>query len=246
MSYYDGEAGRYDETRGGDARADETASAILRLLPQSARVVLDVAGGTGIVGARLNRRVISLDRSAGMAAIAATRLPGRVILGDAAHLPVAGHSVDAVTAIWLLHLLGATTVAQVIAAAARVLRPGGTLVTTVDKAKAHYATDDDVAAVLALVWQATRQPATDYATTIAELADAHGLTAAGRTTFTGTGQGRSPAGWMDYLRTPASGWRARCGADRVAELCEQLASLPDQHRPRAAPTYHLVAFKANG
>jgi SAM-dependent methyltransferase len=220
-SYYDSEAAGYDGTRGGDARADEAATAILRLLPPSVRVVLDVVG---------------------MAAIAATRLPGQVILGDAAHLPLAGHSVDAVTAIWLLHLLDATTVAQVIAESARVLRPGGTFIATVDKAQAHYATDDDVAAVLAPVWQATRQPSTDHETRIAELAGAHGLTMTGRTTFTGTGQARSPAGWMDYLRSPTSGWLTRCDKDRVAELRGQLASLPDQHRPRTAPTYRLVAF----
>lgn len=48
-SYYDSEAHRYDSSRGGPARADAAAAAITRLLPPSARTVLDVAGGTGIV-----------------------------------------------------------------------------------------------------------------------------------------------------------------------------------------------------
>ncbi len=240
QSYYDSESPRYDRTRGGEARAAAAAAAILELLPSAARTVLDVAGGTGIVGARLGRRVISLDRSFGMATVAASRLPGRVVLGDAARLPVASHSVDAVTTVWLLHLLN--DAAEVIAGVARVLRPGGVFITTVDKSAAHYETEDDVGAVLGPVWRATHAPATDSLPTVTALADRHGLALVGETTFTGVGQARGPAGWIEFLADPMSGWLARCGADRVAELRKRLAALPDQTHPRSQPTYHLVAF----
>lgn len=173
MSYYDDEAVRYDATRGGAARAAAAAAAVESLLPDGARLVLDVAGGTGIVGSRLHRTVVSVDRSAGMSAFAATRLPGRVVLGDGTALPFADGSVDAVTAIWLLHLLDERNSARVVAEVARVLRPGGTFVTTVNKSAAHH--PDALA---------PRRPTDD----VARLTGM-GLAPVGRTTFTGIGQG---------------------------------------------------------
>jgi SAM-dependent methyltransferase len=246
-SYYDGAAVDYDRTRGGAPRAAAAAAAICRLLPSSARLVLDVAGGTGIVGARVNngdRRVITVDRSMGMATIAHSRLPGQVLLGDATRLPVAARSVDAVTIIWLLHLLDETESASVIEASARVLRPGGALITTVDKSESHY-TDNDIIDIIGPAWRATRRPPTDGLARITNLAATHGLTPAGRTTFTGFGQGRSPSQWRKHLADPMPGWPTRCPPDWLARLVSQLAALPDQHRPRTEPTYHLAAFTAS-
>jgi len=246
QSYYDSEATRYDQSRGGEARADAAADAIRRLLPTSARLVLDVAGGTGIVGARLDkpaRRVICVDRSVGMATIAATRLPNRVVRGDATQLPLATGSVDAVTTIWLLHLLDEKSSAEVLAEAARVLHPDGTLITTTDKSEAHYRAEDDVADVLGQPWRATRSPATDGWNRITELAASHGLAPVGRTTFTGLGQGRTPAQWQAHLKDPTSGWPNRCEPNQIADLCRRLAELPDQHRPRADPNYQLAAYE---
>lgn len=236
-SYYDSEARRYDASRGGPARADAAAAAIRELLPESAWTVLDVAGGTGIVGERLGRRVIAVDRSFGMASVAATRLPGHVVLGDATSLPFADGSVDAVTMIWLLHLLPAAV--DAIREVARVLRPGGTFVLTVNKADAHYATGDDVGAVLGPAWRATRPEPVDDLSSVTKLADEHGLVCTGETTFVGVGQGRSPARWTSFLRDPSSGWPGRCD---VTELCERLGALPDADRPRDDPVYHLVSF----
>lgn len=236
-SYYDSEAGRYDASRGGPARADAAAAAILELLPASAWTVLDVAGGTGIVGERLGRRVIAVDRSFGMASVAAGRLPGRVVLGDAAGLPFADGSMDAVTMIWLMHLLPDAVGA--IGEVARVLRPGGSFVLTVNKADAHYMTDDDIGTVLGPAWRAANPAPVDGRSSVTELAAERGLILAGETTFVGVGQGRSPAHWANYVRDPVSGWPDRCD---VTELCAQLGALPDQDRPREDPVYHLVSF----
>jgi ubiquinone/menaquinone biosynthesis C-methylase UbiE len=174
---YDREAACYDATRGGDARADAAADAIERLLPRAATSIADVACGTGIVTVRLvrpGRSVIGVDRSAGMAGVAAGRLPGRIALGDVTRLPLADGSVDAVTMVWLLHLLDGTGSAAAVAEAARVLRPGGTLITTVNKnGTARAGQTDDLERVV-------------------EIGGRFGLGLAGRTTFVGFGQGQSP------------------------------------------------------
>src|SRR5262245_31387006 len=139
MLDYDLEADRYDETRGGLPRAVAAAEAIARLLHTAeppGRVattrlhpVLDIAGGTGIVGSLVAARgfdVVVCDRSRGMLRLAATRCPGRVVTGDATRLPVGSGRVDAITLIWLLHLL--PDAAPVLAECARVLAPGGVLI----------------------------------------------------------------------------------------------------------------------
>ncbi|MDV9176533.1 SAM-dependent methyltransferase, partial [Streptomyces sp. W16] len=46
MLDYDKEADAYDATRGGEPRAAAAAEAVLGLVPQDARALLDVACGT--------------------------------------------------------------------------------------------------------------------------------------------------------------------------------------------------------
>lgn len=227
--YYEREASRYDRTRGGVPRASAAAAAVSSLLPGSAGVVLDIAGGTGIVGSRLGRSVVSLDRSFGMSSVAAGRLPGRVVMGDARFLPVADGSVDAVTAVWLLHLV--MDVGSVVSEVARVLRPGGSFVTTVDKAAAHYLTGDDVGSLLGPVYRAA---ATDAAGAVIELAGRCGLVVAGRGSFTGVGQGRSPAEWGAYLAEQGG---------YSEELLGAVAGLPDQDRRRGDPEFSVLGFR---
>ena len=224
MIHYDTEAVRYDATRGGEPRARAAADAVESLLPATAHVVLDVAGGTGIVGSKVNRRVFSVDRSTGMSAYAAHRMPGRVVVGDAGRLPFADHSVDAVTFVWLLHLLDEPASARVVGEAVRVLRPGGTLVTTVDKNTAHRETPDDLGGLLTPLRE---ERPTDGLARLTSM----GLTVVGRTTFTGFGQGRSPRQW---LRRGLPG-----------DVAAAVAALPDQDRPRAEPRYRLVSFSVD-
>ena len=172
--YYDREAAVYDESRGGAERARNAAVAVATLLPPGGRL-LDVAGGTGIVSAELaaqGRDVLVVDLSIGMLRLAGERLPGRVAATRADVLPVADVSVDAVTAIWVLHLLPPEVADRVVAEAARVLRPGGRLVTTVDKHRAHGRDGGDA----------------DHRERVLAVAARHGLRPAGETAFSGRSQ----------------------------------------------------------
>lgn len=140
---YNEEAERYDALRGGEPRAAEAASAVLGLLPEGTRTLLDLACGTGTVTRRLAAAgldVTGVDAAYGMLSRAAAQVPGRLVRADCRQLPFPDASFDAVSAIWLLHLLD--DAALVVAEAARVLRPGGVFVTTVDKAAAHDVRSD--------------------------------------------------------------------------------------------------------
>jgi ubiquinone/menaquinone biosynthesis C-methylase UbiE len=99
--------------------------------------LLDVATGTGGLpralaaqGARPGEAV-GLDCSASMLAVAAAHLPSgwSLLRGDAKRLPFADQSFDLVSACNLLHLLGPDDRLRVLSEMARVLRPGGRLVT---------------------------------------------------------------------------------------------------------------------
>ncbi|NED21562.1 class I SAM-dependent methyltransferase, partial [Streptomyces sp. SID9913] len=83
MLDYDEEAERYDASRGGEPRAGAAADAVLALLPDTTRDLLDVACGTGIVtrrfAARPGLRVTGVDLAPAMTRRAAARLPGAVV-----------------------------------------------------------------------------------------------------------------------------------------------------------------------
>ena len=180
-AYYDAEAPVYDETRGGSVRARAAAEAVLALAPRDG-LCLDVGGGTGIVGAELAARgltVVVTDLSHGMLQQARARLPGRVAVARADRLPLRDGSVDMVTALWLLHLLEPELADRVLAEAARVLRRGGTLVTTVDKDHAHgrdRRTDADAR---------DRRTDADARDRVVAVAARVALSPAGATSFTG-------------------------------------------------------------
>ncbi|MFD6494674.1 SAM-dependent methyltransferase, partial [Streptomyces sp. NPDC060188] len=80
MLDYDSEADRYDATRGGEPRAAAAADAVLTLVPDGARTLLDLACGTGIVTRRLaagrpGLRVLGAGAAHRMAPRAAARRP---------------------------------------------------------------------------------------------------------------------------------------------------------------------------
>jgi SAM-dependent methyltransferase len=243
MLDYDGEARLYDASRGGEARAAAAAEAVERLLPTGARTLVDVACGTGIVTRRLRapgRTVLGADRSPGMLAMASGRLPNAVVTGDATRLPLRPGSVDAVVLIWLLHLL--PDAAPLLAEAARVLRPGGVLITTVDKAAAAFRTGGDVAALVAPLLRTYEGTPTDRFDSVTELAARHGLRPAGDTAFSGAGQGLGPRHWRERIRAGRFAWTERADPARIDRLCRDLAELPDQESARPDPLYRLVAL----
>ncbi|GAA3801285.1 class I SAM-dependent methyltransferase [Streptomyces phyllanthi] len=244
MLDYDKEAERYDVLRGGEPRAEAAAEAVLSLVPEGAQRLLDVACGTGIVTRRLaaarpGTRVTGVDLTYAMACRAAARLPGAIVLGDSRRLPFPDGSFDAVTSVWLLHLVERPEDARaVIGECARVLRPGGVYVTTVDKAASHNV-GSDIDAVLA---SRPRRKALDAAGDVEEYAAGHGLLPAGRASFPGRGQGRSPRRALTDLRR---GWFVTLPpGDPLADgFAVRLAALPDQDRPRPDPEFSLRAFR---
>ncbi|MFF4501782.1 methyltransferase domain-containing protein [Streptomyces sp. NPDC001401] len=244
MLDYDKEAAAYDATRGGEPRAEAAADALLGLIPAGTERLLDVACGTGIVTRRLAAarpatRVTGADLTYGMARMAAGRLPGSVLLADSRRLPFRDGTFDAVTSVWLLHLLDEPEdVRAVVAECARVLRPGGVYVTTVDKAAAHDV-GSDIDAVLA---PRPRRPAPDAAPLVESYAAAHRLHPAGQARFPGRGQGRSPRRTAADLRR---GWFTQLppGAPLTERFVSGLEALPDQERPRADPEFSLRAFR---
>jgi SAM-dependent methyltransferase len=246
---YDREAVCYDATRGGDARADAAARAIetlLSLAAGEATRLADVGCGTGIVTVRLlrpGRSVVGVDQSAGMAAVAAGRLPGRIMLGNVTRLPLASGSVDVVTMIWLLHLLRAADVAAALAEAGRVLVPGGLLITTAGKNDAAFSGADDAAAIVAPVRARFGPGQTDRLDRVLAVGGRHGLALAARTSFAGLGQGVSPRRWRKRLAGDAMGWIGAAGREQVDALCAALADLPDQDRIRPDPVYQLAALR---
>ncbi|MFF9525643.1 class I SAM-dependent methyltransferase [Streptomyces achromogenes] len=244
MLDYEKEAGRYDALRGGEARAEAAARTVLDLIPPGPGRLLDVACGTGIVTRRLaaarpGLRVTGADLTPAMLRRAAARLPGRVVRADSRRLPFPDGTFDAVTTIWLLHLLDdPADLRAVLAECARVLRPGGVYVTTVDKAAAHNV-GSDIDAVLA---DRPRRPAADAPAVVTAEAARHGLRPAGHGSFRSPGQGRSPRRTIADLRR---GWFTLLppGEPRTEEFAARLAALPDQDRPRADPVFNVRAFR---
>ncbi|MEU3659913.1 methyltransferase domain-containing protein [Streptomyces sp. NPDC032940] len=243
MLDYDEEAERYDALRGGEPRAEAAARAVLSLVPPHAGGLLDVGCGTGLVTGRLaagraGLRVTGADLAPAMARRAAARLPGAVVLADSRRLPFGDGAFDAVSSVWLLHLAaGAEDVRTVVGECARVLRPGGVYVTTVDKGAAHNV-GSDIDAVLA-----ARPPSTarDAAERVESYARAHGLAPAGEARFTGHGQGRSPRSTVADLRR---GWFVTLppGSELAARFTARLEALPDQELARPDPVFTLRAF----
>jgi ubiquinone/menaquinone biosynthesis C-methylase UbiE len=101
---------------------------LARAVSATARVVLDLACGSGPMSrelARPGRMVVGLDRSEYELALAAEQDPGPWVQADALQLPFRDSSVDVVTS--SLGLVVVQPMSQVLSEVARVLRPGGVL-----------------------------------------------------------------------------------------------------------------------
>jgi SAM-dependent methyltransferase len=243
MLDYDVEAARYDATRGGVPRARAAARAVLALVPGQARTLLDVGCGTGLVTGLLARpglQVFGVDSAAGMVRSAAARIGGTVVRGNCHRLPFADESLDAVSAVWLLHLL--PDALTVVAECARVLRPGGVFVTTVDKDSGHDM-DSDIDALLA-PYRVRR--AYDAAPRVLAAACEHGLSRVGEARFTGHGQGRSPNRTAGDVSRGYFASALSMDEGQSLALAARLFELPDPDVPRADPVYRLLALRKTG
>lgn len=139
---YDLTAPRYDRIKQFDPDSESflvTKPLLARLTGKPAPIVLDVATGTGrlpyflLEEATFNGRVIGLDASARMLDYARAKLrPFRYRAGlvqqTASDLPFDDHSFDAVTCLESLEFFPDDSAA--LQEMFRVLRPGGTLMTT--------------------------------------------------------------------------------------------------------------------
>ena len=206
--YYDAEAPTYDGTRGGHERATRAAAGFARLLGGPRGLpgpLVEVGVGTGAVSAALTEvglDVAGLDISLGMLRVAATRLPGRVFQADGRDLPLADASCGAVLLSWVLHLV--PDAEPLVAEAARVLAPGGVLVSTVDKsASGYHAAGRHVPA------PGGRSEATDAPGLLDRLCAVRGLEVVGETTYElSVRWGRRPTGsGPGARRGPAPGRR---------------------------------------
>ncbi|MEV6794375.1 class I SAM-dependent methyltransferase [Streptomyces sp. NPDC051320] len=241
MLDYEAEAAVYDATRGGTPRAEAAAEAVLTLVPAGARTLLDIACGTGIVTERLVRpglRTVGADAAHGMARKAVARMAGAIVLADVRRLPLPDASVDAVGAIWLLHMLPQPW--TVVAEAARVLRPGGVFITTVDKDEGHDV-GSDIDAVLAP--HRSRNPS-DRADLIERYAAGHGMRPVGEASFTGYGQGRTPSATAEDVLLGRYASRLAVRGAAAERLAGELVALPAPGIRRPDPVHRLIAFGA--
>ncbi|MEV0720021.1 class I SAM-dependent methyltransferase [Asanoa sp. NPDC050611] len=125
---FDRVADSYDETRGGERRGREFAAVLAPHLLRGR--TLEIGVGTGLVADALTRwhgaPTVGVDLSPAMLAHAYARLGSRVTVGDARRLPVRAASVDNAVFVGALHAI--VDLAAALAEAARVVRPGGRVI----------------------------------------------------------------------------------------------------------------------
>lgn len=234
-------AERYEEARGGIRRGEQLAAAIVPWLSPGGRV-LDVGAGTGVVSAALaaaGHQVTPVDLTPEMLRKAERRFPGGCVLADAARLPVASASVDAVTFVWVLHHVGDPVAA--LDEARRVLRLAGRVIHV--SGLAAEASDDPIHDVHRRLNQALRPELVAASIDVEALGERAGLRVVGRSSSTMTFD-TSPADAAKHLedRMYAHLWDLDdvTWATIVQPAIDELRSLPDPQQVRRRIAHHPV------
>lgn len=141
---FDRVADIYDATRGGERRGDHFADDIEPWVIGPRVVELGV--GTGVVAGGLRSRgveVLGFDLSEAMLRRAVDRIGNRVATSDVDELPLADDSVDTAFIVWVLQLVPDPI--ATLAEAARVVRPGGRVITILSDGE--YDPSDEIAPI---------------------------------------------------------------------------------------------------
>lgn len=238
---FDRIADRYDETRGGEKRGRELSGEVAQWLVPG--MSLEVGVGTGLIAQGLTARgasVVGIDLSPAMLARAHARLGPRVAVGDAMALPVATGSVANVYFVWVLHLVG--DVAETLAEAVRVLRPGGRVI--VLHGHPQQETEMDVALAPLQQFRKVRRDETE---TVAAAATRAGLVEVHRGYTEGYPLRESPANVAEQLERRTWSWLWRLDDEQwesfAVPAIAALRALPDAEREREYTTSQpIVVF----
>ncbi|MGH9270855.1 MAG: class I SAM-dependent methyltransferase [Ilumatobacteraceae bacterium] len=241
---FDRIADRYDETRGGMARARNIAAGLAPVLAPGP--TLEVGVGTGLIAAALDeqsRTVVGVDLSMPMLRRCAERVGPRVAHGDAHQLPVPSESCANVLFVWVLHLVGDPV--RTLSEARRVVRTGGRVVSVQRPAPTE---PDDIAAVFDEMNHALQGDRGKPDTLLAH-AEAAGLRLLARNLTPPRTYGETPAEAIANIerRTYSSLWDVDdpTWAAVVEPALDRLRALPelDRRRERSA-SQELFVFAA--
>jgi SAM-dependent methyltransferase len=171
--------------------------------------------------------------------VARTRLPGRLAAGDAQRLPVRTGSVAGLCLIHVLHLVG--DLAATLAECARVLRPGGSMVTTALPDGVHDDLRDELARIRVELGSTVRQ---DEESTIVRAAADAGFALVAREDQ--EGRRATPRFTAELMEARSLSWMWAVDDDLWARALPaalaRLRALPDQDRVRPGPGTTILAF----
>lgn len=237
----------YDETRGGGGRVERFAERLVNVLPDEG-LVLDIGAGTGSLSAAVARRrghVVGIDIAARMLALAATRLPGRVVRGDAARLPFRDATFAAAYAVWVLQHVEDPT--SVMAEARRVLTSDGRfIVMTTNRSSRH----DDISELVDPVMERLRpgRIMRDDPANLTRLAAEAGLRVEQLDWVADEFMGNSPAEQADLMELKSTSVLWELSPEEwekaIVPLLARLRSLPDPQRARPARAENAVVVFA--
>jgi SAM-dependent methyltransferase len=242
---FDRVAEHYDDSRGGERRGRAFAEALQPWIVGPR--VAELGIGTGAIAVGLHEhgfRLCGFDLSAAMMSAAQQRIGPRVAVADVDRLPLADDAVDTALFVWVLQLVDDPVAS--LGEAARVVRPGGRVVTVL--ASPEHDPGDELAAILDQL-EPLRRRGRGLDPVMASAPGAlHPLH-----------RGHTP--WQDFEGTPAEqirlierrsystlfdvtddDWRGV-----VDPVLERLRALPDPERPRRRRNRHpIVVWEVAG